>query len=44
MLSHLLLVLAAFVSIISCAAASTVVKRDVLTDAEDAVKKELIPK
>jgi len=37
MLSQLLLVLPAFMSIISFAAASTVVKRDVLTDAEDAV-------
>ena len=37
MLSQLLLVLAAFASLLSFAAASTVVKRDVLTDAEDAV-------
>ena len=37
MLSHILIVLAAVASILSLAAASTVVKRDVLTDAEDAV-------
>ena len=39
MLSQLLLLLAAFASLLSFAAASTVVKRDVLTDAEDAVTK-----
>ena len=38
MISQLVLALTLVASLLSCAAATTIVKRDVLTDAEDAVK------